>query len=281
MRVRLGPAGVPTVSVKRSTVDGIRTVAELGLDAMEVEFVRGVAMSLEGAEEAGRIADQLGVRLSVHAPYFINLCSQDRKVAEASKKRIVDSALRAERMGAVEVVVHPGYYGSLTPEQAYKLVKQRYGEISDELKAKGVKVAEVAFETTGKVSQFGTLEELVSLSKETGCLICVDFAHIYARQAGKIDYAEVFDGLKPLKPKHLHIHFSGIEWTPAKRGEGGNEKNHLEIKCEKPSFKALAAEILRRKIDVTIISESPILEQDSLAMKKILAGLGYDFSPLR
>ncbi len=197
MKVRLGPAGVPTVSKKRSTVDGIRTVAELGLNAMEVEFVRGVAMSLEGAEEAGRVAEQLGVRLSVHAPYFINLCSQDRKVAEASKKRIVDSALRAERMGAVEVVVHPGYYGGLTSEQAYKLVKQRYGEILDELKAKGVKKAMVAFETTGKVSQFGTLEELVSLCREAGCLICVDFAHIYARQAGRIDYAEVFDRLKP------------------------------------------------------------------------------------
>ena len=278
MKVRLGPAGVPTVSRKRSTVDGIRTVAELGLNAMEVEFVRGVAMSLEGAEEAGRAAKELDVRLSVHAPYFINLCSQDRKVAEASKKRIVDSALRAERMGAVEVVVHPGYYGGLTSEQAYKLVKQRYGEILDELKAKEVKKAVVAFETTGKVSQFGTLEELVSLAREVGCLICVDFAHIYARQAGKIDYAEVFDRLKPLKPKHLHIHFSGIEWTPAKQGEGGNERNHLEIRYEKPPFKPLAAEILKRKIDVTIISESPILEQDSLAMKKVFTELGYDFA---
>lgn len=278
MKVRLGPAGVPTVSKKRSTVDGIRTVAELGLNAMEVEFVRGVAMSLEGAEEAGRVAEQLGVRLSVHAPYFINLCSQDRKVAEASKKRIVDSALRAERMGAVEVVVHPGYYGGLTSEQAYKLVKQRYGEILDELKAKGVKKAMVAFETTGKVSQFGTLEELVSLCREAGCLICVDFAHIYARQAGRIDYAEVFNKLKPLKLRHLHVHFSGIEWTPAKQGEGGNERNHLEIRHEKPPFKPLAAEILKRKIDVTIISESPILEQDSLAMKKIFTELGYDFA---
>jgi len=277
LKVRLGPAGVPTVSTKRSTVEGIRTVAQLGLNAMEVEFVRGVAMSLEGAEEAGRVASQLDVRLSVHAPYFINLCSKDRKVAEASKKRIVESALRAERMGAVEVVVHPGYYGGLSSEQAYGLVKQRYGEILDELKEKGVERARVAFETTGKVSQFGSLEELVSLARETGCLLCVDFAHIYARQAGRIDYAEVFDKLKPLKPKHLHIHFSGIEWTPAKKGPGGNEKNHVEIKHGKPPFKPLAEEILKRKIDVTIISESPILEQDSLAMKKVFEELGYRF----
>lgn len=277
MRIRLGPAGVPTVSTKRSTVDGIRTVAQLGLDAMEVEFVRGVAMSLEGASEAGRVASQLDVRLSVHAPYFINLCSTDKKVAEASKKRIVDAALRAERMGAQEVVVHPGYYGNLSSEEAYRLVKQRYGEILDKLKEKNVKIAKIAFETTGKVSQFGSLEELVSLAKETGCLICVDFAHIYARQAGRIDYAEVFDRLKPLKPKHLHIHFSGIEWTPAKKGSGGNEKNHVNIAEGNPLFKPLAQEILNRKIDVTIISESPILEQDSLLMKKIFEELGFSF----
>ena len=277
MKIRLGPAGIPTVATKRSTVDGIRTVAQLGLNAMEVEFVRGIAMSLEAADEAGQVASQLDVRLSVHAPYFINLCSEDRKVAEASKKRIVDSALRAERMGAVEVVVHPGYYGKLDPKRAYELVKQRYLEIADELKAKGVKRAKVAFETTGKVSQFGTLDEIVELCRETGCILCVDFAHIYARQAGKIDYAEVFDKLKPLKPKHLHVHFSGINWSPAKKGEGGNELNHIEIKHDKPPFKPLAEEILRRKIDVTIISESPILEQDSLAMKRVFEELGYKF----
>ncbi|MHC1586638.1 MAG: TIM barrel protein [Candidatus Hecatellaceae archaeon] len=277
MKIRLGPAGIPTVATKRSTVEGIKTVAQLGLNAMEVEFVRGVAMSLEGAAEAGQVASQLDVRLSVHAPYFINLCSKDRKVAEASKKRIVDSLLRAERMGALEVVVHAGYYGGLSSEEAYKLVKQRYGELMDEARDKGVKKANVAFETTGKVSQFGTLDELISLCREVNCLICVDFAHIYARQAGKIDYAEVFDRLKPLKPSHLHVHFSGIEWSPAKTGEGGNEKNHVEIKHDKPPFKPLAQEILKRKIDVTIISESPILEQDSLVMKRVFEELGYKF----
>ena len=277
LKVRLGPAGIPTVTAKKSTVEGIKTVAQLGLNAMEVEFVRGVAMSVEGAREAGQVARQLDVSLSVHAPYFINLCSKDKKVAEASKKRIVDSLLRAEAMGAQEVVVHAGYYGNLSSEEAYKLVKQRYGEIVDEARDKGVKKANVAFETTGKVSQFGTVDELVSLCRETGCTICVDFAHIYARQAGKVDYGEIFDKLKPLKLKHLHIHFSGIEWSPAKKGEGGNERNHIEIRHDKPPFKPLAQEILKRKLDVTIISESPILEQDSLVMKKVFEELGYKF----
>jgi endonuclease IV len=39
----------------------------------------------------------------------------------------------------------------------------------------------------------------------------------------------------------------------------------------------LAKEILKRKIDINIISESPILEQDSFKMKKIFEKLGYKF----
>ena len=42
-------------------------------------------------------------------------------------------------------------------------------------------------ETTGKISQFGSVEELISLSEELNILPCIDFAHIYARSLGKIN----------------------------------------------------------------------------------------------
>jgi len=48
---------------------------------------------------------------------------------------------------------------------------------------------------------------------------------------------------------------------------------HVPINSH-PPFKPLAEEILKRKIDVTIISESPVLEQDSLKMLKIFEELG-------
>jgi len=44
-----------------------------------------------------------------------------------------------------------------------------------------------------------------------------------------------------------------------------------------PPFKALAEEIIKRKMNITIISESPILEQDSLKMMKIFRSLGLEF----
>lgn len=258
---------------------GLRRVAELGLNAQEVEFVRRVGMSNEGADEVGKLAKELGILLSVHCPYFVNLCSTEKEKVEASKKRILDSVERAFHMGAHVAVFHPGFYGSLTPEAAFDGVEGACKDMVSWMKSKGIKGVALGLETTGKVSQFGTLDEIVRLCKRVrGCEPVVDFAHIYARQAGKIEYAEVFEQLKPLKLKHLHSHFTSMEWNPAKAPGQGNERRHLPIEHDKPPFEPLAKEILKRKIDITLISESPVLEQDSLVMKRVFEKRGYKFS---
>jgi len=254
-------------------------VAELGLNAMEVEFVRGVTMGAEMAREVGKLARELKVRLSVHCPYFINLCSTEKEKVEASKRRILDSAERAQEMGAEIVVFHPGYYGKLTPEEAYEAVRNADEDMIERMRTEGINRVYLGHETTGKVSAFGTLDEIIQLCEEfSKCRPVVDFAHIYARQAGKIDYREIFEKLKTLKLNNLHTHFTSMEWTRAKKGGGGNERRHLPLKFDKPSFLPLAQEILKRKLNITIISESPVLELDSIEMKKIFQSLGYTFS---
>ncbi len=275
MKIYLGPAGVPTVCKNRSTLNGIKKISEIGLNAMEIEFVRKVYLDKRTAEEAGKLAGQLGIKLSVHAPYFLNLCSEKSKVVAASKKFILDSMDRAMALGANVVVAHLAYYSGLEKEKAYEIVKREVEDILDRAKVNGIKDVLLGGETTGKISQFGTVEELVKLCKEVkGFTIVLDPAHIFARNGGKIDYKEMFSSVKKVKTKHLHIHFSGIKWRPAK--EGGNEWYHLPINNE-PPFEPLAKEILKQKKDVTIISESPILEQDSLKMKMIFEKLGYKF----
>ena len=274
----MGPAGIPIVSRERTTIGGIRCVAELKLNAFEVEFVRQVGMSNEMAKETGRIAKELNILLSVHCPYFVNLCSREKRKLEASKQRILDSVERAFHMGADVAVFHPGFYGDLTPDAAFNAIKGACRDMLDRMRAKGIKGVKLGFETTGKVSQFGTLDEIIEICKKLkGCAPVVDFAHIYARQAGRIDYGDVFEKLKPLKLKHLHAHFTSMEWTPAKAPWQGNERRHLELKVNKPPFEPLAKEVLKRKVNIAIISESPILEKDSLVMKHIFEKLGHRF----
>lgn len=105
----------------------------------------------------------------------------------------------------------------------------------------------------------------------------LDPAHLFARSAGRIDYSDMFEKLKQLDLKHVHMHFSGIRWRPVKATGTGNEWHHMVIKTDQPPFEPMAKEILKRKLDITIVSESPILEQDSLAMKRTFERLGYKF----
>jgi deoxyribonuclease-4 len=268
MDVWIGPAGTPT-TVNTGTIDGIREVERLGLNANEVQFSHGVLMSVDTAKEVKKVSSK--VHLSIHAPYYINLLSTESKKVKASRKRILDSAERAHHMGANIIVIHAGYYGNLSKEESYPLMKTQFEKMVDEVKSNKWKVT-LGVETAGKIKQWGRLDEVIKLSDELrGVEPVVDFAHLYATNMGKVDYAEILDKVSVLKLKRLHTHFSCIEWSPAKDIPGkSNERRHLPLSSGKPDYKQLAKEIKKRKLDITLISESPILEKDALVMKKLL-----------
>lgn len=258
--IYLGPIGVPTIS--RDSTSAADDLIRLGLNAWEVNFTHGVKMSLETAKRIGEESKKL--LLSIHAPYYINFCNPEQ-IAN-SRRQILESVERAKVMDAKMVGFHAGYYGDLDKEEASKMILNACQEMG-----KNLGDVKLALETTGKHSQWGTLEEIIELCKKLrSCTPLVDFAHIYARSNGKIDYAEVFDKLKILKLKHLHCHFSNLTYTAK------GERYHIPID-HNPDFLPLAKEILKRKLDITIISESPILEQDALKMKHIFEKLGYKF----
>ena len=266
-KVKLGPAGIPMSAKGMTSAEGVKRVKELGLQAMEVEFVRGVGMKNPTAKELGKVARELKIDLSIHAPYYINLSSADKVKIKQSMKRILDSCERGHHMGAKIVVFHPGYFGKFSKEKAEEMTLHACQVMSDKIRQSGWKVL-LGPETTGKHSAFGSLEETIRLCRKVKrCKPVVDFAHLYARAMGKIDFAEVLSKVKSFG--HLHSHFSCINYT-----EKG-ERNHLTLASRKPDFRHVARAVLKKKMDITIISESPILEKDSLKMKKIFEGMGY------
>jgi len=273
-KIYLGPAGVPHSAKRKTTIDGIKTVKELGLNAMEVEFVQGVRMNRETAEEAGQIAKELGIRLSVHAPYFINLCSEEQEKVEASKKRLLETADRAELLGADAIAIHVAFYGKMKPEECYQKVKAELGEVVDNARSMGIKNVKFGVETMAKDTAFGTLDEVISISKEiNGVIPYIDWAHTFARQGGKIDYGEIIDRLvRELNLAHINSHFESLE---IRKGKYVDE--HRSIDYNTPPFKPLAREIIKRDISITLICESPELERDALKMKEVLLKVGYRF----
>jgi len=269
MKVYLGPAGIPTTCLG-NTEKGVREIADLGLNAMEMQFTYGVNLSLASAKAIGLVAKENGIRLSIHAPYYINLCQQDAIKLARSKRNVYESAERAEALGAKVIVFHPGAYMGMEKDRALEQVKKVCAELVKET------TVDLGLEITGKQGQFGTLDEVIAVCREVkGCVPVVDFAHMYARAAGNINYEEIFHKLAKLNLKYHHFHFSGINFT--KKAEGvGNERNHEPISIDKPPFKPLAESVLKSKVDTTIICESPLLEQDSLKMKKVFEGLDYN-----
>ncbi len=258
MAIRIGPAG----SSGLGNLEGVKHCKELGLTAMEVEFTHGVNMQNALAKQVGELAKKLDIRLSIHAPYFINLASEEKAKIEASKKRILDSCERGHYLGAKYIIFHAAYYGKKTKEQTYKEVTEAILEMQKTINKNKWNVI-LAPETTGKGSQFGDVDELLKLAKETKCHLCIDFAHIYARQGGKIDYPEVFDKLKHIT--HIQAHFSGINYGPK------GEKNHAMT--TEAFAKPLMQEIIKRKIDITMIDECPQPYEGAMILKKLLEKL--------
>ncbi|MCD6092810.1 MAG: TIM barrel protein [Candidatus Aenigmarchaeota archaeon] len=269
LKIHIGPAG-NCISARGGTIDSFKRLIELNLNAQEIEFVRGVWMTNSMAQRVGNAAKEMGIKLSIHAPYYINLCNPEK--LRASEKRIMDSCERAYHLGARVVVFHPGYYGKLSESEALENVIDACKEMSKTLDKKRIRNVFLGLETTGKKSQFGTLDEIIEIcEKVKHCTPVIDFAHIYARNGGKIDYKKIFDKVKVLRSKFLHAHFSSIEFTDK------GEKRHIPVSNNEPDFRELAKEILKREVDITIICESPLLEKDASIMKNIFEDLGYKF----
>jgi len=275
MKIRLGPSGIPISCECNSSLEGVKKVAELGLSAMEISFTHGIHMSLATAKEVGKVAKGLDIELSIHVPYFVNLASIDKKIIEDSKKRIIDSLERGVAMEATVVAVHAGYYGN-EKTKSTQMIFEACKEITEHIEKNDWNI-DFGLETMGKQKSWGTLEEIIDVCKKLKHLIpYLDAAHLYALHGGQVNFKDVFDKLEVLKLKKIHSHFSGIKYSLVGIGRG-NEKQHVPMEMAGPDFEDYAKEVLRRKKDITIISESPILEIDSLAMKETFEKLGYIF----
>ncbi len=266
-----GTAGIPLSTSKRTTENGIKQVRSLGLDAMELEFVRKVNVKEKTALKIREVAENERVVLTCHAPYYINLNSKENDKFEASKKRIYDSARITSICGGWSVCFHAAYYRGDNPLAVYKRVKGALEEVIEGLEARGIKIW-IRPETTGKPSQFGELEEILGLSRELEPVMpTVDFAHLHARTIGKMNSSKEFIWVLDMIEKELgreglenmHIHISGIEF-----GEKG-EKKHVDLEESDFKYVELLRALKEYEVKGVVISESPNIEKDSKLMKKI------------
>lgn len=272
-----GTAGTPD-SYKGSSVDYIPWLKQRGLNAFEYQCGRGVRVSPETAEAIRAAAQENGIRLSLHAPYFISLSSVDPQKRLNSIDYIMQSALAAEMLGAGRIIVHSGSVSGMERETAVALAAQTLKQAIEALDAAHLGHITVCPETMGKQNQLGTVEEVCGFCTLDDRLIpCVDFGHLYARSLGQVNSYEAFcaeldkigNTLGTERLKQLHIHFSHIEFT------AGGEKKHLNF-CDGmfgPDFEPLCEALEAKGVEPVIISESAgRQDEDALEMKRIHEG---------
>jgi deoxyribonuclease-4 len=252
--IKIGPSGIGGVL---ESEENLKEFHKFNFGICEVAFTYSVYMNKEKGERIGKIAKEEKVELSIHAPYYVNLNSEEKPKVHASMQRILKCCEIGHALGAKKIIFHPGYYGkSKDKEETFQNIKKRILEMKEVIKEKRWNVT-LCPETMGKVNVFGSIEEISRLVKETGCGFCLDFAHILARDK-KVD----FEKIKNLFPKkEWHCHFSGIQYT-----EKG-ERNHINLKKEQ--WRELF-EHLPKDRDITIVCESPDRIEDCIEGIKIL-----------
>ncbi|MBI2047181.1 TIM barrel protein [Candidatus Pacearchaeota archaeon] len=240
--IRFGPAGLGGA---KEAVHSLEEYHKKGISACEIAFTYGVYLKEEDAVEIGKAAKSLGIKLSIHAPYWINLNSAERRKVEESRKRILDCCKIGSLLGAYLVVFHPGYYGKMGKEETYQNIKREIINIVKEIKKRGWKI-NIAAETTGKVNVFGSVDEILRLVNETGCSFCIDILEKFKSHGD------------------IHIHFSGIEY-----GEKGEKRHIITPESEiKELLKNLQKNVSKSK-EITIINESPNPLGDSIKAIRI------------
>ena len=274
-RLLFGTAGVPNSTAKKNNpVEGVKRIHELGLDCMQLEFAHGVRMKEEVSSALRKVSYELGIPLTSHGPYYINLNAREQDKIDSSVERIIQTAKISDLCGAESMTFHAAFYMKDSPYDVFDLVEKSLNVIEERLSRLDIEI-ELRPELTGKTSQFGSLEELISLSKSVAsCKPCMDFSHLYARTGSVNDYegfSQTLDTLKeelgPNALKEMHIHISGIS------SNSKGDLKHLNLEKSKFNWKDLMRALKDKDCRGYVICNSPNLEVDAAVLKQYYMAL--------
>lgn len=274
-RLLFGTAGVPNSTAKKNNpVEGVKRIHELGLDCMQLEFAHGVRMKEEVSSALRKVSYELGIPLTSHGPYYINLNAREQDKIDSSVERIIQTAKISDLCGAESMTFHAAFYMKDSPYDVFDLVEKSLNVIEERLSRLDIEI-ELRPELTGKTSQFGSLEELISLSKSVAsCKPCMDFSHLYARTGTVNDYKGFCETLETLKNElgkksleEMHIHISGIS------SNSKGDLKHLNLEKSKFNWKDLMKALKDMDCRGYVICNSPNLEVDAQLLKQYYMAL--------
>lgn len=155
------------------------------------------ALRIEEAEELMKEHNLLLENVVVHAPYIINLANPDQEKRDFAVSFLTKEVERTDKIGAGQIVLHPGSAVGLDRKQAIKWIAEGVNRVINNTKESKVKIA---LETmAGKGNEVGrTFEEIAEIisliDDKTRVSVCFDTCHVH--DAGydlKGNFNQVFD----------------------------------------------------------------------------------------
>ncbi len=283
MSVLFGPSG----GGEEATTNGITItkmpefIKEKGLDAFEYSFGHGYNMSIKTALLAGLKFKQHDIKLSLHAPFYINFANPSDEMYQKSVGYIHTGIKFLRAFDADRLIFHSASCGKQERSDAYKLTYNRFAETFNKMEEDNLLEGIILCpETMGKSMQIGTYQEVIDLCTTNKHLVpTFDFGHINSISQGglktKDDYKKIFDySIEKLgfdRTSNSHIHFSKIQY-----GDKGEIRhlNYTEDNVYGPNFEPLAEVLIDYKLSPRVITESMTqMVNDAQLLKKIYTDL--------
>ena len=277
MYAKFGPAGNPEAFYAEGNKASVQMLAWLGkmqLTAYEYQCSRGVNIKEETARDIGQQAVEHGIAVSIHAPYYISLATEDEKIITNTQNHFLKSLEVARWMGADRIVFHMGGPGKQERAAAMDQVKRSFDKVLEEVEKRGLTGIYLCPETMGKQNQLGSLSEVIELCRMSEWVRpAVDFGHLHAVTGGQYstqaEMETVFDTVGQFLgaevAKNLHIHFSPIEFT-----KGGEKRHWTFADSFGPPYQPLIEVCAARGFTPRVICESAGTQAaDALVMQNL------------
>lgn len=140
------------------------------------------------SDEAVQTYKTAGAKSSIspvlsHASYLINLCAKDPSVLRRSRAAFVDELKRAEALGILGVIVHPGAHMGAGEEEGIRLIAGSVNIIHEN--TPGISALTILETTAGQGSavgfRFEQLQKIIALVEERSRMaVCLDTCHVFA-----------------------------------------------------------------------------------------------------
>ncbi len=197
--------GISTLPPDDDDATFLDRLVERGHGAVELPFVKGFPWKERRCRQFGKLAAERGVMVSIHAPYFAILTSDDPEKSKKTLSALEHTMKLGHALGSRVIVAHTGYVKGRGPEELHEQVAASLEVIEPKVRHLGVALG---LEVGGSDRAFGTLGDIALIAEQFSFVHpVVDWAHLHAVSNGALTTIESFAGVISF----LRENFAG--WT--------------------------------------------------------------------